>query len=79
MFVELLCPFQDGYSPLHLALREGHTTCAERLLFTPGIDVSILKEEERSTKYKGYIMSFYGCHDHWYTGLIEHRPRGLGG
>ena len=38
---ELLYPLQDGYTPLLVALRGGHTTCAERLLSTPGIDVNI--------------------------------------
>ena len=37
---ELLYPFQDGHSPLHLAARESHTTCVEHLLSTPGIDVN---------------------------------------
>ena len=35
-------PLQWGDStPLHHAAREGHTTCVERLLSTPGIDVNI--------------------------------------
>ena len=29
------------YTPLHLAAREGHTTCVEHLLSNPGIDVNI--------------------------------------
>ena len=33
-----------SYTPLHLAAMEGHTTCVERLLSTPGIDVSIQDE-----------------------------------
>ena len=41
MLTELLYPLQDGDTPLHLAAREGHTTCVERLLSTPGIDVNI--------------------------------------
>ena len=41
MLTELLYPFQDGNTPLHLAAREGHTTCVEHLLSTPGIDVNI--------------------------------------
>ena len=40
MLTELLYPLQDGDTPLHLALR-GHTTCVERLLSIPGIDVNI--------------------------------------
>ena len=46
MFV---CPFylvclvpyalQEYITPLHYAAREGHTTCVECLLSTPGIDV----------------------------------------
>ena len=31
-------------TPLHLAAREGHTTCVEHLLSTPGIDVNIKDE-----------------------------------
>ena len=38
---ELLHPLQGGDTPLHWAVREGHTTCVEHLLFTPGIDVNI--------------------------------------
>ena len=41
MLTELLYPFQDGDTPLHLALRGGHTACVEHLLSTPGIDVNI--------------------------------------
>ena len=41
IMTELLYPFQHGYTPLHLAVRRGHTTCVERLLSTPGIDVNI--------------------------------------
>ena len=41
MLTELLYPLQDGYTPLHLAASGGHTTCVERLLSTPGIDVNI--------------------------------------
>ena len=37
----ILHPFQCGDSPLHLAAMEGHTTCVECLLSTPGIDVNI--------------------------------------
>ena len=39
---ELLYPLQWGGTPLHLAAREGHTTCVEHLLSTPGIDVNIM-------------------------------------
>ena len=35
-------PLQDGDTPLHFAAREGHITCLERLLSTPGIDVNIM-------------------------------------
>ena len=38
---ELLYPLQAGDTPLHLAAREGHTTCVEHLLSIPGIDVNI--------------------------------------
>ena len=42
MLTELL-PLQDGYTPLHLAVNGGHSTCVEHLLSTPGIDVNINK------------------------------------
>ena len=41
MLTELLYPLQDGYTPLHLAASGGHTTCVERLLSSPGINVNI--------------------------------------
>ena len=41
MLTELLYPLQHGDNPLHLAARGGHTTCVERLLSIPGIDVNI--------------------------------------
>ena len=41
MLTELLYPLQDGDTPLHLAIREGHTTFVDHLLSTPGIDVNI--------------------------------------
>ena len=36
-----LYPLQNGDTPLHLAVKGGHTTCVERLLLAPGIDVNI--------------------------------------
>ena len=44
---ELLYPLQGGDTPLLLAVK-GHTTCVERLLSTPGIDVNI-KDKVSST------------------------------
>ena len=41
MLTELLYPLQYGHTPLHYAAEEGHTTCVERLLSTPGIYVNI--------------------------------------
>ena len=41
---ELLYPLQYGNTPLHFAAMEGHTTCLEHLLSTPGIDVNIKNE-----------------------------------
>ena len=38
---ELCNPLQDGRTPLHYAVKGGHTTSVERLLSTPGIDVNI--------------------------------------
>ena len=34
---------QDGSTPLHLAVKGGHTACVEHVLSTPGIDV--IKDE----------------------------------
>ena len=47
MLSELLYPLQDGDTPLSIALRQGHTTCVERLLSTPGIDVNIKGDVSR--------------------------------
>ena len=41
MLTELLYPLQRAYTPLDLAAMGGHTTCVERLLSTPGIEVEI--------------------------------------
>ena len=41
MLTELLYPLQHGNTPIHLAAKGGHTTCVERLLSTPGIDLNI--------------------------------------
>ena len=43
MLTELLYPSMQvcHTSPLHYAAGGGHTTCVERLLSTPGIDVNI--------------------------------------
>ena len=41
MLTELLYPLQGGDTPLHFALKGGHTACVEHLLSTPGIDVNI--------------------------------------
>ena len=38
---ELLYPLQDGYTPLHLGAKGGHTTCVEHLLSIPGMNVNI--------------------------------------
>ena len=41
MLIDLLYPLQHDDIPLHNAATGGHTTCVERLLSTPGIDVTI--------------------------------------
>ena len=43
MLTELLYLLQKGNTPLHYAIFEGPIDCLERLLSTPGIDVTILK------------------------------------
>ena len=40
MLSQLLYPLQDGYTPLHITARGGHTTCVERLLSIPGVNVN---------------------------------------
>ena len=50
MLTELLYPLQDGYTLLHLAAKGGHTTCVERILSTPGIDVNIKNKVSWSTE-----------------------------
>ena len=49
MLAELFYPFQDGDTSLHIAVRKGHATCAERLLSTPGIEVNIKDKVSWST------------------------------
>ena len=41
VYISCLFPLQDGHTPLRYAAMGGHTTCLERLLSTPGIDVNI--------------------------------------
>ena len=52
MLTGLLYPLQDGYTTLHYAAREGHTTCVECLLSTPGIYVNLAVEvSQKVTRY----------------------------
>ena len=51
MLTELLYPLQLGNSPLHIAARNGNTTCMEHLLSTPGIEVNIKGLVSWSTEY----------------------------
>ena len=51
IFAELLYTLQSGDTPLHLAASRGHITCLERLLSTPGIDVSIKNKVSWSIEY----------------------------
>ena len=43
------CTLQYGDTPLHLAIKRGHTTCVKRLLSTPGIDVNSRNEHVSCT------------------------------
>ena len=36
--------FENGFTPLHQAALNGHTTCVDRLISTPGIIVNIKSE-----------------------------------
>ena len=52
MLTELLYLLQIGdTTPLHYAAEGGHTTCVERLLSTPGIDVNTEDRVSCSTEY----------------------------
>ena len=44
MLTQLLYPFQNGRTALHWAAILDNSTCVERLLSTPGIDVNIQDE-----------------------------------
>ena len=56
MLTELLYPLQYGCTPLYFAAKEGHTTCVERLLSAPGIDVNIKDKVSLSTAC--YVMNY---------------------
>ena len=51
MLTELFSPLQYGCTPLHRAAEGGHTTCVERLLSTPGINVDIDNDVSWSIEY----------------------------
>ena len=57
---EILYPPQDGYTPLHLAAKSGHTACVEHLLSTPGIDVNIKDWVSSSTTFLNTICTGIG-------------------
>ena len=57
MLTELLYPIQ---TLLHIAAREGHTTCVEHLLSTPGIDVNIKDWVSWSTTFLNTICTGIG-------------------
>ena len=51
MLSELLYPLKyDCCSPLHNAASQGHATCVDHLLSTPGIDVNIKDNVSGSIK-----------------------------
>ena len=45
MYILYLFSLQNGNTPLHLAVIEGHTTCVEHLLSAPGIDAVNVKNK----------------------------------
>ena len=51
MLIELLYPLQNGITPLCSAAIKGHTTCLERLISAPGIDVNIQTEVSWSIEF----------------------------
>ena len=58
---ELLYPLQCcGDTPLHLAAEEGHTTCVEYLLSTPGIDVNIKDEVSWQSQCQQVVFQLVG-------------------
>ena len=57
----MLTELQLSYTPLHLAARADLTTCVERLLSIPGIDVNIKDEVSWCNEFYfilEYCMSF---------------------
>ena len=56
MLVDLLYLHQYGNTPLHLAAKEGHTTCVEHLLSTPDIDVNIKNKVSQSIEGNRYCF-----------------------
>ena len=60
MLTELLYPLQTGHTPLHWAAVLGRTSCVERLLSTPGIDVNIKDKVSWSTEYSNKICTVIG-------------------
>ena len=68
----LLHPLQDGRTPLHLAAKEGHTTCVERLLYTPGIDVNIKSRVSWSIELMLSIKRCTSIRNHWDMGTCRY-------
>ena len=58
--LHVLYPIQCGLTPLHFAAEEGHTTCVEHLISTPGIDVNIKYEVE----WVSYCIEHTHIHTH---------------
>ena len=51
VFILLLCPFQNGETPLHFAIKGGYANYVERLLSISGIDVNI---RDNVSSYNGF-------------------------
>ena len=46
---------QNGDTPLHIAVKNDHTTCSEHLLSTPDIDMNIMNKVRMDIKQMLYV------------------------
>ena len=57
----MLTELQLSYTPLHLAARADCTTCVERLLSTPGIDVNIKNDVSLCNEFFSIVCPLGTC------------------
>ena len=58
---KIICIFQEGASPLVLAVSGGHSTCVEHLLSAPGIDVNIKDMVSVTIEYMSFPVCIHLC------------------